>query len=381
MSKSWWFCLYFILSAGVLVFSFVLKIPFFGGGIWAACGLAVLFVILYLYLKPVTEAVGFLVELFQLPGRSGKNPYLFSLAHHRNRYLRKIWPGLSFYLSSVKTPVSPPAQKRETPDFQSIVDRVVERGRRFYPSLQIEGEVLSRMKVEVFSESLFQCLWELVKNAAQAGAASVVLRGFKNKEWFCIEVKDTGPGISPGVLKQARNIYFSTKAGAAGFGLNVVDQVLSRMGGVMQIQSPEDQGVSVTLFIPLDYMDYARNLGFDSQGLAPDPRLHGDDNASYREDNASYGEDNASYREDNASYREDNASYREDNASYREDNVSYREDKVSYGDEGVLHGDSSRAYKEKSFPRKRESTSHFKVNGASALLRRGDEASSEGGGL
>ena len=51
-------------------------------------------------------------------------------------------------------------------------------------------------------------------------------------------------------------------------GLNVVKQVLTRMGATMQMHSEEGKGLSVTLFIPLDYIDYVKGLDFHHSPLS-----------------------------------------------------------------------------------------------------------------
>ena len=48
-----------------------------------------------------------------------------------------------------------------------------------------------------------------------------------------------------------------------------MESVLSRMGGIMQMDSPKGKGLCVTLFIPLDYINHVQNLKDSSQTPAP----------------------------------------------------------------------------------------------------------------
>ncbi len=228
---------------------------------------SVLFASLYFYLKPLTEAVGFLMDVFQTENsqRKPKKWKLFHIVHKKNRYLRQIWPGLLFYLQS-DSPPPPITGKKSQPLFSELVQQVVKRGKQCFPHLKFHVRVSSDMEVVVFAQSLYQVLWELVKNAAEAvpeiQPLSLNIHCFKDKDFFCVEVKDTGPGMDSQTLSQARLLYFSTKKQASGMGLNVVEQVLNRMGATLQMHSSKGQGLRVTLFIPLDYIDYVKGLDF-----------------------------------------------------------------------------------------------------------------------
>ena len=282
MNKRWWFILavvlflpFYILFAGI---SFLLlqhnfpdasiqhfislpglKTAFLFTNLIAF----ITFFCLYFHIKPVTETVLFLSNLFR-----SKKPKseLFKLTHMNNKYLIPMKPGLAHYL---KTSSSPPQKTntstKEELSFSDIIQQIIDQTRHIYPQLSLKTEILSDIKVPLFSQDLFQSLWEIIKNAHEAtfqekNPNSVTIRCFKKNDWFCCEIKDTGPGMNSETIAKANQLYFSTKKDASGVGLNLVESVLSRLGGLMQIDSPKGEGLCVTLFIPLDYLNYIQNL-------------------------------------------------------------------------------------------------------------------------
>jgi signal transduction histidine kinase len=64
-------------------------------------------------------------------------------------------------------------------------------------------------------------------------------------EWFHIEVRDTGMGISE---QDAANIFapfFTTKASGTGLGLSICDQIVKSHGGSISFTSDENGTVFV----------------------------------------------------------------------------------------------------------------------------------------
>jgi CheY-like chemotaxis protein/anti-sigma regulatory factor (Ser/Thr protein kinase) len=69
---------------------------------------------------------------------------------------------------------------------------------------------------------------------------------------FRFSVRDSGFGMSPSVLRRACEPFFTTRFGGAGvgLGLTLVHSVVHLHGGQVQIESVEDEGTMVTLWIP-----------------------------------------------------------------------------------------------------------------------------------
>jgi nitrogen-specific signal transduction histidine kinase len=69
---------------------------------------------------------------------------------------------------------------------------------------------------------------------------------------FCLKLRDSGFGMSPEVLRRAFEPFFTTRTGikAAGLGLTIVHGITLFHGGQVELSSVEDQGSTVTLWLP-----------------------------------------------------------------------------------------------------------------------------------
>ena len=66
-----------------------------------------------------------------------------------------------------------------------------------------------------------------------------------------IEISDTGCGMDPDTRAKAFEPFFTTKGdGGTGLGLVIVDQIVSRSGGQLSIDSELGSGTTVRMFLP-----------------------------------------------------------------------------------------------------------------------------------
>ncbi len=66
-----------------------------------------------------------------------------------------------------------------------------------------------------------------------------------------VAVTDTGRGMTPEILRQIYDPFFTTKhEGNSGFGMHLVYSIMKRHGGRIEIDSQPGQGTSVTLIFP-----------------------------------------------------------------------------------------------------------------------------------
>lgn len=93
---------------------------------------------------------------------------------------------------------------------------------------------------------------ELGTNAIQASAPeqrvelSIALEG----DVFRMTVDDQGTGMSPEVLPQAIQLFYTTRGHGKGIGLTLVDQAVRAGGGNLEIQSEPGRGTRITLTMP-----------------------------------------------------------------------------------------------------------------------------------
>lgn len=70
-------------------------------------------------------------------------------------------------------------------------------------------------------------------------------------EYVRIEVRDTGPGLSAGVMERIFDPYFSTKGENRGLGLPLAQSVIRRHGGVMIAESMKGSGARLITYLPV----------------------------------------------------------------------------------------------------------------------------------
>jgi signal transduction histidine kinase len=71
--------------------------------------------------------------------------------------------------------------------------------------------------------------------------------------YAAFRVKDNGIGMSPNVLRRAREPLFTTKGErGTGFGLSSVSEFAAQSGGALAIESTQGRGTLVTLYLPAE---------------------------------------------------------------------------------------------------------------------------------
>ena len=108
-----------------------------------------------------------------------------------------------------------------------------------------------------------QILMNLILNAVEAlggtpGTIRVVIEktgsrdpSAEGKPMICMRVSDTGCGMTPEVLKNLFNPFYSTKAEGRGLGLTAVRNLVEGMGGTIEAASVPGQGTTFTLLFPV----------------------------------------------------------------------------------------------------------------------------------
>ncbi len=112
------------------------------------------------------------------------------------------------------------------------------------------------------ARSLEQVVMNLVanaRNASEVGSPITITLSSAERErdgaqgsWWVIEVVDKGRGMSKEELSQACDPFFTTRAdqGGTGLGLHIVDSVVSRDHGFVEIVSEPGRGTRVRVFLP-----------------------------------------------------------------------------------------------------------------------------------
>ena len=130
--------------------------------------------------------------------------------------------------------------------FQLGCDEKVSKKVRF--SLEFSGTVRAYVDTELFQQVLFN----LFSNALQAmpEGGELKVRGYKDGGWACLEVSDSGIGMTEEVKRRAFDPFFTTKAKGVGLGLALVQKMVHLHGGEVSVESEPGKGSKFLVRIP-----------------------------------------------------------------------------------------------------------------------------------
>ena len=121
----------------------------------------------------------------------------------------------------------------------------------------VEKELGDIPLVPCFMQEINQVFMNLLVNAGQAIAdqGTIHIRTYREEEWICVRVTDSGKGMSPEVQKRIFEPFFTTKkvGEGTGLGLSMAYQIIvEKHGGQLLVESTEGQGTTFTVRLPQD---------------------------------------------------------------------------------------------------------------------------------
>jgi signal transduction histidine kinase len=165
----------------------------------------------------------------------------------------------------------PQELQREPTPLGLVVERMIDfltptarqRGIRinWYPTADLPLLSLDR---EVFEQALLN----LMLNAEQAmpDGGTLTLIGRRDGDSICLDVIDTGCGMSPDELAKVFRPFHTTKKTGNGLGLPTARKVILAHGGTIAIQSEPDRGTKVTIRMPCGDGQVAGSAGSGDLG-------------------------------------------------------------------------------------------------------------------
>ena len=104
-------------------------------------------------------------------------------------------------------------------------------------------------------EALRSVFTNLIINGLQAidgegGSLTITISAENSGQSACVEVSDTGRGISPDDIAKVFEPYFSTKDTGTGLGLAIVKKVVDDHGGTISVKSKQGAGTTFTITLP-----------------------------------------------------------------------------------------------------------------------------------
>ena len=97
-----------------------------------------------------------------------------------------------------------------------------------------------------------QALLNLMLNAEQAmpEGGQLTIQAGHEPGWVCLNLIDTGNGMSPQVAAKVFRPFFSTKPAGSGLGLPTVRKIVEGHGGHIDVQSEVGKGTKFTVKLP-----------------------------------------------------------------------------------------------------------------------------------
>jgi signal transduction histidine kinase/ActR/RegA family two-component response regulator len=106
--------------------------------------------------------------------------------------------------------------------------------------------------VEVSPGLMEEVLINLATNSREAmkgsGRLEILLSQSAGQVW--LEITDTGVGMDAETLRQCREMFFTTRSSGSGLGLAMVDRIVRRAGGRLDLRSTPGVGTTVLISLP-----------------------------------------------------------------------------------------------------------------------------------
>lgn len=152
----------------------------------------------------------------------------------------------------------------EPNDINCIINKVLEKYKTTLPrNIKIEKYLSNNLPLVRCDENqIIAVLRNIIQNAFEAieNRGIVTLRTTLNEhidkkkivKYIEIKIEDTGYGITKEHLKKIFTPFHSTKTGSRGIGLVIAKRIIEEHKGKIEIDSKEEIGTMVTIFLPVE---------------------------------------------------------------------------------------------------------------------------------
>lgn len=200
------------------------------------------------------EHEDFLVGTMPYPQLKARMPKLLSFSKEGVERVKRIVGDLKDFSGQQ------PSDLRETVDLNTVVDKAVglvsSLIKKVTTDVQVEyAENLPTLQGN--SQRLGQVIINLVVNACQSltdphQAIRISTGYLEESEEIFLEVRDWGQGMSPEILAQIKDPFFTTKrdSSGTGLGLSISDTIIRNHGGWLDFKSEPQKGTTATILLP-----------------------------------------------------------------------------------------------------------------------------------
>ena len=152
-------------------------------------------------------------------------------------------------------------EKQEIFYFDEIVDESINETKNFAKLHQIDIKLIVEDTIEFngYSNLLKIAIKNILKNAIQFSYknSQVIVKNYKKDGFFNISVQDFGIGIEKNEqIKIFEKFYRTDKSrnknsGGTGLGMSILKKIVDIHGGIINIESKEDFGTTITISFPI----------------------------------------------------------------------------------------------------------------------------------
>ena len=166
--------------------------------------------------------------------------------------IRRLDGILKQFLQAVR-PTSPSREKLKLHDILHTTLKLLE-GELEQRQCQVSLDLTANEPLlELDKDQIHQALYNLIRNASQALPASggkIAISSTTTPYELRLSISDNGSGISPEHMGSLFEPYKTTKKSGTGLGLIIVRRIIREHGGELEIDSEENKGTTVTIFLP-----------------------------------------------------------------------------------------------------------------------------------
>ena len=115
------------------------------------------------------------------------------------------------------------------------------------------AELKNLPELPIDSDRLKRAIFNLIKNSYEAmgGTGEITVSARSEADFVCIDVIDSGGGISPDYLEKIFTPFSTTKQNGTGLGLLITKQTVEAHGGHLTVDSRPHDGCTFSIYLPV----------------------------------------------------------------------------------------------------------------------------------
>ena len=119
------------------------------------------------------------------------------------------------------------------------------------PPILFDSQQIRQAFINLIKNSIYS-ITEAIKTSNGSGSShSIDVSTITEKDYVKIKISDTGVGMSPTVIENLFNPFFTTKPGGSGLGLAVTHKIIEEHGGFIDVISKVGVGSEFIIYLPL----------------------------------------------------------------------------------------------------------------------------------